>query len=165
MKKNLLILFLAVYSIYFGISPDALKAEPRTGVQFGSSSNITIIHYGDNFSYAFGGSIGLGHDDNPENTEEVEIGIFARKNFKVEEKTYLGFGLNGGFNFGEREGKKIKSSFYVAPYFIIDYHLNKNFIVNGGANIVNLEQEKIGGAARVTSFSYFDPFLAVTYLF
>jgi len=186
MKKVLLIL-----SILFVFAGTAYADGNRAGVQFESGGNLGLIYYGDNYGWAAGGSVGFKQEDAEIkseglewDTESTEFSIFARKNFNIADKTYLGLGVVGSWASWEESvfvyvdgspGDVIgfatdAESFSIAPYFILDYHIGKDFILNAGAHIVTFEKidHEWGGddeALERSSTSYFDPFFGITYLF
>lgn len=167
MKNVFRIIVVALFMI---LVSQNLFAEEKTGVQFDSNANLGFIRYGENFAYAWGASAGFEHDDDKAKTAQFELGVFARKNFKIEDKTYLGLGITTGFKFGERKGRDISSSWQAGPYLIIDHFLSKKFVLNAGSTIVTVKQEKLEAVAgsnpdKVTSVDYFSPFFSLTYLF
>jgi len=179
----------------------------RFGAQFDSGGNLGVIYYGNNHGWAVGGGIGFDELDlnnrrittetgiaqlnYHEDYDEFRFNVFARKNFKVRDNTFIGLGVTAQFAYGDADveydvyeaagltGVKIEAeSWSVAPYFILDYHLSKNFILNAGATIVKFKETRWEGEAtydktqdvdatmgKTTETSYFDPFFGITYLF
>jgi len=163
--KKLSILFL-VTIICSGYFAKAVKAEGRHGIQFDSGSNLEYIYYGENYKYATGFSLGHKSSNATDaETQETSLGVFARHNTKLLEKTYLGMGLSTSFAFGKRSGADIGSSYSVAPYLIIDYHLSNNFVFNAGVQLIKFKQEKLSGSDRTTTYDYLPTFFSLTYLF
>ena len=208
MKKVFLIL-----SILFVFAGSAWADGNRLGAQFSSNGDLGTIYYGKDFGWAAGGSIGYATQDfnqrqidtgtglngrvqngYNEDYDEFRFNVFARKNFKVRDNTYLGFGVTAQFAYGDAEveydiyeagGLSDVSvegnSWSVAPYFIVDYHLSKNWILNAGATIVKFKETRWEGEGtltegdetfevdatmgKTTEVSYFDPFFEITYLF
>lgn len=177
--------------VLFMLAGNAGAEGNRVGVQFESGGNLGVIYYGNNFEWAAGGSVGFREEDTEIesmdmewDTDSTEFSVFARKNFNLADKTYLGLGVMGswaywddsltGFEDGVTGAVTMISveaeSWSVAPYFILDYHVSKDFILNAGAKIVTFETidyEWAGDDEFVTtdSTSYFDPFFGITYLF
>ena len=168
MKKILILI-----SVIFVFAGNAF-AESRTGVQFSSGENISMIHYGDKFSWAAGGSVGFMHGeieiaDVDLDISNLTLSVFARKNFKIANNTYFGLGVIGSYGFAEGEIDNDEGeirTWSVAPYFILDYHLSDNFILNAGAEIIRFNTLDIeinnGKLLEINTFQYMKPFFGVT---
>ena len=164
----------------------------RLGVQFDSGGNFGLIYYGNDFEWAAGASVGFSTEDSEveslgfeQDTDTTEFGVFVRKNFKLMDKTHLGLGVTASFAYWDEtlsaaleEGKPTyvvainteAESWSIAPYFIVDYHISKDFIVNAGATIVKFkttdyEWNGDDDYATTDSVSYMEPFMSLTYLF
>jgi len=171
MKKILILI-----SIMFMFAGNAY-AEGRTGVQFSSGGNIGILHYGENFAWAAGGSVGFIDGDEEVgdmewDTSSLEFSIFARKNFKIMDKTYLGLGVNSAWGFDDVVIDGFATdvdTWSIAPYFILDYHLSNNFILNAGVDIVRFKEADFEvnsvKIAESDSVQYLSPFFNITFLF
>ncbi len=170
----------------------------RLGAQFSSGGDIGLIYYGNDFGWAVGGSIGFmqgeGKLTNPDRTEltdaqiedgenrndlewdtdSLEFSVFARKNFKLMEKTHLGLGVTSSWGFKDVpllvDNDEVDAKVWsIAPYFIVDYHFNNNFIINAGANIAEFKTTRYNYydnyVGQKESVSYMEPFMSLTYLF
>jgi len=168
---------LLVLGIIFIFCGDAYAG--RTGLQFESGGNLGVVHYGDDYGWTVGGSVGFDELSLDINGVKDEIDgdslrwlIFARKNLKIEENTYFGLGVWSSWKKkeGEFRGFEIKADTWsIAPYFIFDYHLNEHFLLNAGVSVVTFsntdyefEDQEI---ATQDEISYFSPFFSATYLF
>jgi len=198
MKKTLLAM-----CVLFMFAGNALAADGnRVGAQFESGGNLGLIYYGEDFGWAAGGGVGFSDLDMNdrtggyhENSDEVSVNFFVRKNFKIHTKTYLGLGVTTSLSWGDAEHdydtavetvtlktKRDTNSWSVAPYFIIDHHLNEHFIINAGATIVKFKETRVTGADTIAmagvgelsnsdtygksnTEEYFNPFFGLTYLF
>lgn len=186
--------FLGCILVLFLFAGNAYAEGNRLGAQFDTNGNIGVIYYGNDFGWAAGGSIGFKHENTEvdsleleQDSDTTEFGVFVRKNFKVMDKTHIGLGVTASFAYWDQtlyrvvapaEGKlgyatainTEAESWSVAPYFLIDYHISKDFILNAGATIVKfktIEYEWEGDDEFVTtdSTSYMEPFMSLTYLF
>lgn len=149
------------------------KSGDRFGVQFGGF-DLGGIYYGKDLSWA--GGFAIGYD-----SEEIEVGgedfdndelsflIFARKNFEIRDRTLLGFGILADYSDLDlyKDGKQITGDKWgIAPYFIVDYFVSNNVILNAGAEIVNVDFVTANGIdEKKDRVNFFDPFLSLTYLF
>jgi len=181
--------FLLGFCILFLLTGNAYADHGnRLGAQFSSGGNIGLIYYGDDFEWAAGGSIGFAEEHNDVDddidtdvmdwdTDSLEFSIFARKNYKVREATYIGLGISATFASGETVKAGYSGVDYdshsISPYFIIDYHLSKHIILNAGADLVtfkhteyemNIDNQDID-VGESDSIEYMSPFLSLTYLF
>ena len=176
MKKFLMVLL----SACFLLSSSVVFADGnRFGVQFGSDMDFGGVYYGDDYAWAAGAKIGysnlemsvLGND--AVEKDSVSFSIFARKNFKIKNNIYLGLGTTIGLEEGEAEvttaGKADYDSWNIAPYFLIDYHLSENFIINAGASIVAFKFADYSvndiDVLEEDTIDVMEPFLVLTYLF
>lgn len=163
----------------------------RLGVQFSSGGDLGLIYYGEDYGWAVGGQFGFKNEEGKISDFNVdwdldseEYTLFARKNFDIADKTRFGLGVLVTWGFwdewiviGEPGNSDVLTgittkaeSFKVAPYFIIDYQLNDNFILNAGAMIVsfeNIDYEWEGNDEYVSvdKTAFFEPFFSLTYLF
>jgi len=184
MKK---FIFALIFILLF--TANAFAEGSRFGVQFGSGGDGGVIYYGKDYSWAAGASIGFS-EETTENelgewdTDSIEYSIFARKNTKIADKTYLGLGVMSAwaeydetvpvYTDGE-EGQITMnnaevSSWSISPYFILDYHVSENFVLNAGAEIVRFKFIDYGWggddeARETKKTSYMKPFFGLTYLF
>ena len=191
--KKLLILI----SIMFLFT--ATAEAGRTGVQFGSSGTLNLIHYGEDYGWAAGVGIGYDEEDNDVNddaenflgrdldweTDSFKLGLFARKNFKVQEKTYVGLGIWGQWAWGEEQisinidslpvsGVVEFDRFSISPYMLVEYHLTDHLFLSAGAEIVNfsftdyeldVQGEDEARVMDTDKTSFFEPFISLAYVF
>ena len=160
----------------------AFAGGNRLGVQFDSDSDFGGIYYGKDFGWAAGFSMGYdeieGSSPGYEHSgDSFKYSIFARKNFKIIDKTYLGLGTMVAWQDGELEETVLAGDntttdieeWSIAPYFIVDYHLSEHFILNAGATIANFKfmETSLDGNhhQKQDSVKYMEPFLVLTYLF
>jgi len=188
--KKLFILSLFLF-VFLGNAYAESPEGNRVGVQFQTGGNLGLVYFGKDYGWAVGAQVGFKEDETTMNafdeewdTSSQEFTVFARKNFKLRDKTYIGLGVIASWGYwdeimvGGADGvwgevvalDTEAESFSIAPYLILDYHLSKNFMLNAGAKIVEFETidyEWNGNDdfATKSTVSYFDPFFGLTYLF
>lgn len=179
--KKITIILIACFSLLNISSVWAEGKGNRYGVQFGSEMDFGGVYYGKDNLWAVGGKIGYNEIEAEIkgvsfDADSLTYSVFARKNFKIKKDTYLGLGGWVGWQDGKAdtkfEGEEVEteiSQWNIAPYFLIDYHLNEDFILNAGATIVNFKfTEATNNDAHfgdADTIEYMKPFLVLTYLF
>lgn len=181
MKKSLMII-LAVLFIFSGNAYAEDKWDSsgnRWGLSLNSGSKGGVIYYGKDFGWAAGVLLGAEEsniDIANTDTETSELGfrLFARKNFKIHEKTFLGIGVTGGLGdvdleipSGDRAGNYDGTSYTIAPYLLVNYHLSNHIVLSGGARIIKYTYLDVEDRDDMSASStdYFKPFVTVGYLF
>jgi len=178
MKK----LLMALMCVSFLASSSFAFADgKRFGVQFGSGMDFGGVYYGKDHLWAAGAK--MGYNEMETTVEGVDFdadsltySIFARKNWKIKNNTYYGLGLSVAWQDGEISAnladKKLTldvEEWSIAPYFIIDYRLNDDFIINAGAMIANFKYMETSFEgnhySHTDTVEYMEPFLVLTYLF
>lgn len=177
MKKFLMVL---ISICFLATSSVAFADGNRFGVQFGSGMDFGGIYYGEDYAWAAGAKIGYSKldmtwlDDTLSSEQDsVSFSIFARKNFKIKNNIYLGIGATIGLEEGEAVVEGVGSadfdSWNVAPYFLIDYHLSKHFIINAGASIVSFKFDDYTAndidILEKDTVDVMEPFVVLTYMF
>lgn len=178
MKKFAIVLMCGFFLLSSSI---AFADGNRFGVQFGSGMDFGGVYYGKDHLWAAGAKIGYKEMETTIegvdiDTDSLTYSIFARKNWKIKNNTYVGLGTSVAWQDAEVDvvtgGIKRTvdvDEWSIAPYFIIDYRLNDDFIINAGAMIANFKfaDASLEGThfSETNTIEYMEPFLVLTYLF
>lgn len=146
------------------VGSTALSAQPNYGIEVVPGySSLGVCAY----TSHYGGGVWLGKSyNNAEPSSKLTLlGMWFEKRYKIQERTYLGFGIDGSIGSGKVSGVGIESKYAFGPYVGAQYYLVPNIMLSVWTNPIQYSVEKLDGEESVTTIDYFSSKLGLTYFF